>query len=502
MSDELIQKTPDKKLINVKGGGSINFDSDPWIFKGIGKDIRLSFSELNLGNDLRESIKKTLAWYLENHSITHANNMYGYFKHFLKSKNEILIENITGADLLNYRSHLSVSNQYYLGSMGGFIKKIYQSGYPGIDKSAIDLLSQIIIKGNKKGEAVRTADPDIGAYTEIETQALFRELKNKFHSKEISLKEYSLFSLFLAFGMRNIQYAQMKVCDIQYINGRDGADTYLVKIPRGKKRVIPRSSFLEMRLNPEAGALILEYANQVRSKYVSELQDVELLPLFPGKFTSEQVNAFRGHLTSGEISAILNKIEKKLAVISERTGEVINISGVRFRRSIGTRAVEEGHGLLTVAALLDHEDTQNVGVYVEATSTMIDKIDKAVAFKLAPMAQAFKGKLIAGPSQASRADDPSSLIRSSRFDSTCKPMGNCGEFGFCNLMAPISCYTCSNFEPWLDGPHEKVLDFLLGERERLSAKGDTRIAAVNDQTILAVSQVILIRNKQLGFSNE
>jgi len=502
MSDLLAQAIPNKTLINVKGGGNIDYDSDPWVFKGVGLNIKFNFDDLNLGSDLRESVRKTIAWYLENNSLSHSRNIYERLKKFSEIAHKEPIEFITSAHILNFRSTLNESSEWYLGTLSGFFKKIYRSGYPGIDKSAIDLLSQIIIKGNKKGEAVRTADPDIGAYTEIETQALFRELKNKFHSKEISLKEYSLFSLFLAFGMRNIQYAQMKVCDIQYINGMDGADTYLVKIPRGKKRVIPRSSFLEMRLNPEAGALILEYANQVRSKYVSELQDVELLPLFPGKFTSEQVNAFRGHLTSVGIRNILNKIEKKLAVISERTGEVINISGVRFRRSIGTRAVEEGHGLLTVAALLDHEDTQNVGVYVEATSTMIDKIDKAVAFKLAPMAQAFKGKLIAGPSQAIRGSDPNSLIRSPGFDPTSKPMGNCGEFGFCNLMAPISCYTCSNFEPWLDGPHEKVLDFLLGERERLSAKGDTRIAAVNDQTILAVSQVILICNKQLGFSNE
>ena len=502
MSEEIGRPASSQGVIQVKGGGVIFFESDPWLFRGIGQNINFSFDDLAIGAELRGSIKKTLAWYLENHSLGHATNIYMRFRHFVKNWQASPREHITSADILNYRSILSDSTAWYLGTLGGFFKKIHRSGYPGVEKSVVDLLSQIIIKGNKKGEAVRTADPDIGAYTEIETQGLFRELKNKFYSKEISLKEYSLFSLFLAFGMRNIQYAQMKVCDIQYINGVDGADTYLVKIPKGKKRVIPRSSFLEMRLNPNAGALILEYANQVRSKFGSELQDIELLPLFPGKFTSEQVNAFRGHLTSVGIRNILNKIEKKLAVISERTGKVINISGVRFRRSIGTRAVEEGHGLLTVAALLDHEDTQNVGVYVEATSTMIDKIDKAVAFKLAPMAQAFKGKLIAGPSHASRGGDPSSLIRSPRFDSTCKPMGNCGEFGFCNLMAPISCYTCSNFEPWLDGPHEIVLDFLLGERERLSAKGNTRIAAVNDQTILAVSQVILICSKQLGFSNE
>ncbi|HEY2606133.1 MAG TPA: site-specific integrase, partial [Paraburkholderia sp.] len=51
-------------------------------------------------------------------------------------------------------------------------------------------------------------------------------------------------------------------------------------------------------------------------------------------------------------------------------------------------------------------------------------------------------------------------------------------------------YTCNSFEPWLDGPHEQVLEYLIVERERLIAAGDARIASINDRTILAVAEVI------------
>ena len=71
-----------------------------------------------------------------------------------------------------------------------------------------------------------------------------------------------------------------------------------------------------------------------------------------------------------------------------------------------------------------------------------------------------------------------------------KPMGNCGKHGFCGFLAPIACYTCVNFQPWLDGPHEAVLDYLIGERDRLAAQTDLRIASVNDRTILAVAEVV------------
>lgn len=62
---------------------------------------------------------------------------------------------------------------------------------------------------------------------------------------------------------------------------------------------------------------------------------------------------------------------EKLAVTSERTGERIHITSRRFRRTVGTRAAEEGHGELVIAELLDHSDTQSVGVYVQATPAIV-----------------------------------------------------------------------------------------------------------------------------------
>lgn len=89
-------------------------------------------------------------------------------------------------------------------------------------------------------------------------------------------------------------------------------------------------------------------------------------------------------------------------------------------------------------------------------------------------------------------------IEDPRFDSTMRPLASCGSHGYCGLLKPIACYTCANFEPWLDGPHEAVLEFLIGERDRLSSRGDMRIAAINDRTILAVAEVVRQCDTQRG----
>jgi hypothetical protein len=191
-----------------------------------------------------------------------------------------------------------------------------------------------------------------------------------------------------------------------------------------------------------------------------------------------------------EISGKAQNLFSELHVLSERTGNRIHINAQRFRYTIGTRAAVEGHGALIIAELLDHTDTQNVLVYVKSTPEMLERIDRAMAMVMAPMAQAFTGTLICDESEALRGNDPTSRIVDPRFNTSFKPMGNCGSYSFCGFAAPIACYTCRNFQPWLDGPHEAVLDHLLSERERLRTSTDLRIASINDRTILAVAQLI------------
>lgn len=126
-------------------------------------------------------------------------------------------------------------------------------------------------------------------------------------------------------------------------------------------------------------------------------------------------------------------------------------------------------------------------MYTQNVPEHLDAIDEAVARQLAPLAQAFAGVLINEESEAVRGGDPNSRVRTDSGEIA----GICGHFGFCGALAPIACYTCKFYQPFLDGPHREILEGLLAERERIArVTGDKTIAAVNDRTIFAVMEVI------------
>jgi len=410
----------------------------------------------------------------------------------MSSTHSNLISAITSSDLLNYKSSLGKRQAWYLGSLSGLLQKWHELGYPGVSDDAVVLLRNLRIEGNLKGEAVLTMDPDHGPFTDIELLALQSALDGAFAAGELNLDYYLLAHLYMLLGQRSVQYAAMKVKDVAVNRAKDGTPVYTLRVPRAKQRKqLSREALKNRAIIPQVGELLVKYADSVRKQFADTMDDAGDAPLFPAKQRrGNEPAGFKYHRTPQGLADSLERTFNKLKVTSERTGKPIHITATRFRRTIGTRAAAEGHGELIIAELLDHTDTQNVAVYVEAVPEIIERIDQAVAMYLAPLAQAFAGVIIENESQATRAADPSSRICDPRFDSSMKPLANCGKHGFCGFMAPIACYTCVSFEPWLDGPHEAVLEFLLDEREKRVAETDKRIASINDRTILAVAEVI------------
>ena len=476
----------------------VQFDprEDKWVYRDNSSTVSLNFPHLrNTTSDLIQSIKSALLWYAENMSASHLKNMFSHLERFFRvvtaDRDEPLKE-ITSQDLINYQATLRKRDSWYLGSLSGLLQKWHELGYPGVTDDAVALLKQMRFQGNLKGEAILTMDPEHGPFTDIEVQSIQAGLDRDLSDGQISLESYILVYLYMLLGQRSVQYAGLKVYDVGVSLSKDGVPVYTLRIPRAKQRAqLSRTEFKDRVLIPQIGELLVEYANQVRAKYADRLPDSSEAPLFPAKKSrANEPAGFKFHRTSGSLANSLERVLNKLNITSERTGKPIHITATRFRRTVGTRAATEGHGELIIAELLDHTDTQNVGVYVEATPGIVERIDRAVAMQLAPLAQAFAGVLIADESQAARAGDPTSRICDPHFDSTMKPMGNCGKHGFCGFLAPIACYTCSNFQPWLDGPHEAVLSHLISERERFLATSDIRIASINDRTILAVAEVV------------
>jgi integrase len=467
-----------------------------WVYRDGVFDASLNFDSLKvLSETLVHSLKSTLVWYAENRSARYVANLFTlaeHFARFLGSTTDAPVPSISSAELINYRSALGAdSRQWYLAHLAGLLKKWHALGFVGVTDDANLFLNQVRLKGNRTGAAVLTMDSHDGPYTDIELNGIQAALNEAYAAGNVDLESYLLAWLFMLLGQRPVQYTALKVCDVGVGRTPEGDAVYSLRVPRAKQRQARlRSQFKERILIASIGELLVEYAGQIRSQFVGRLADPSQAPLFPARSVCQRSHGFEYHVTAEYLSKRVRKALYKLDVRSERTGERVHITPLRFRRTVGTRAAEEGFGELIIAELLDHTDTRNVGVYVQATPVIVERIDRAIAMQMAPLAQAFAGVLIRDESQATRGNDPSSRIVDLRIDRSVRPMGSCGQHDFCGLAAPIACYTCKNFQPWLDGPHEAVLGHLLAKREQLLTTTDARIASVNDRTILAVAEVI------------
>lgn len=480
--------------VRTRGGAIFDPRANIWTYKdGVIKVVINFESTAAISLEMQKSLRSVLIWYAENSSASHLMSMYARFLYlirFLVGEKSGRIDTISKIDLLNYKSSLTSDIAWYLGSLSGFIKKWYGMGYPGVAADAVALLRDLKVRGNAKGVAVLTMDPVNGPYTDLEQQGIQDALNDAFAEGRIADHAYMLAWLFMALGQRPSQFAALKVSDITALT-IDGSILYNIKIPRAKQRnAHPRAQLKDRPLVSQIGGPLLAYAGRVRERFRDRLDRPDNAPLFPCTVPGEWAPGYEYHDTAKDLSRRFSLTLRALRVHSERTGDLLHITPVRFRRTFGTRAAQEGHGELVIAEMLDHSDTQNVGVYVASVPEIAERIDRAIAMELAPLAQAFKGALITDESEATRRGDPASRILDPRIDRTMKPMGSCGQNSFCGFNAPIACYTCKNFEPWLDGPHEAVLEHLLEKREQLLVSTDKRIAAINDRTILAVAEVI------------
>lgn len=480
--------------IYTRDGYRISLDDEHW---ELNKDIKIPISTLavELGKDLYETLKNVLAFYIKTCSPSHIENLFGRCKHYIESTRDHIPFSVES--LISYRSLLTKKNEWYLSVVRGLIRQWHRLGYTGIPDDTLKLLNELKFKGNEKWYAVQSMCPDTGPLTDIEIEGVIEAVISAYGENRLDLVE-TCYAMSLAMtGRRPVQIAALKLKDLfdePYKEGR----RYFINVPRAKQRNEPwRSTFNKLAIAEDLWILLQQQASNVTRVFTDKYKKIDAasikeLPLFPDLRKIESSLDFnieiRGdylHASSASVQRAMQKISKTIKLVSERTGQPTHLNPTRFRYTLGTNLAREGKGIYVIAAALDHSDTQNAGVYVRNIPEIVGRIDKAVAIQLAPLAQAFRGILIKSEREATRGTDPSSRISNGK-----ELLGNCGSYGFCNALAPIACYTCKYFQPWLDGHHEVILDQLIRERDEvLERTGDSRIASVNDRLILAVSDV-------------
>jgi integrase len=453
-----------------------------------------------LDDSIANNYIKVLIYYASNLSPSHTKNINERFLHMLKTTGASFI---TDSVLINYRAELTRDTEWYLGTIRGFLRKWHELGYDGISDDVIDLFDGWTIKENIKGDVIKRLDLVKGPLSDIELQAFNEGAIQAYERDVITLTDLALGLAISNTGRRPIQISHLRLKDVLNGSNTKGEPIYLLNMPRGKQRATEfRGQFKQFAITQELWVILnaqaVHVVKSVENLIGFELQEMDRveLPLFPDLSEFSKIESPRQlrdslktdllHIQSVKVSETCKHIADEARIYSERTGELLNITPVRFRYTTGTRAAREGFGEMVIAELLDHSDTQNAGVYIKNIPEHVEKLDQAVGQYLAPYAQAFAGVLVDSESDAKRGNDLTSRIRVDG-----EGIGTCGSYGFCGANVPIPCYTCMHFQPWLDGPHQIAYEELIAERERLfELTGDIQIAAVNDRSILAVADVI------------
>jgi integrase len=347
--------------------------------------------------------------------------------------------------------------------------------------------------GNVKGEAVRSGDPDKGPLTALEVAELATALRAAYAERTLPIEQQASIWLALAFGANAGQYALLRETDVapQFIDGQ--LVTTLVSVPKHKKRhSYARSEFASRKANRFVGRVLRDLIESNSASHPANGSNSPR-PLFwrasprsdgPGR------EEWEWHLTAPQFTSLLREAIDNLCV-KGRTGKALNISTRRLRYTLASRMVDAGASPYALAAALDHSDLQNIGIYFDVRSDIVEHLDKAMAMALSERALKFaqvverEEDAVNGCQKGSRRyfDDRSKRVH--------EPIGTCGHTSFCNVAAPYACYTCPKFQAWMDGPHELVLDHLIESRTRREQMGlDPKILGFEDPLIIHVAEVI------------
>lgn len=486
----------------TRSGASIDPRNDVWEWADGPSNCYIDFRWYVDGFEVFvPSLKLCLVPFLKGYSGRYVENLEAGFRHLAKLIEDCPKIALTTVHLSSYSAKLLAHDRWRLGTISILLQKWVALGLPGVDQHCATFLAERRKPGNKKGEAVRTRNPVEGPFSEEEYTALYSAVNTAYGRGDLPLWTLLLTRLLLACGGRISQYASLKICDFDDV-------AFILKLPQAKTRSVNvRSMFLEFDISPQTGRLISDYISSLRTQGFSD--NAAFFPDALVMIQSRRPNRasddlFFGHCSPEGLSQRFKACVQEFAPPTSRLDyALIPVAPRRFRYTFGTRLAEEGANKILIANRLGHADLQNVDVYVAASPKIVENIDRAMGVALVPLANAFKGQLVEDEAHTTYKGAPGSRIIDFRVSSA--PVGSCaGKGQGCAFNKPVACYTCFRFEPWLEAPHEKVLQRLLVEREKWN--GDARMAAVNDEPIRAVEQVItlcaLVQEQRRGTSDE
>ena len=447
-----------------------------------------------LDEPLRNSFRNIMTFYACNHSGGYCRNFLLALTRYLQRTGDHTFEMLS---LRNYKAHANEQDLRTLERLRALLKLWHEQGYPGVSDDVAELVDSWTLKGAVSGAAVKSLDPVVGPLTDVELQIFNDAVPQMYEHNQISLSTLAYALLLSHTGRRPVQLTLIRIGDIYSGAIPKGGGAHVIRIPRAKQRgVVTGSELKSFAITANLHRVLHAQANDVIQRLSSHINGlpktlIAQLPLFPSWYHVKKIDdieTLTGRLQNDSLCATTDSMDdalNKLNIVSPRTGERMKINARRFRYTQGTRAAKAGFGVYVIAELLDHSTTQSAAVYTRDHPNFRFKVDAAVGQALIPIAQAFAGKLVDDASAAINGTDITKRVRNAE-----ATLGVCGNHAFCGLN-PVACYTCANFQPFLNAPHKNVLDGLIADRQRvLAITQDEDVANSNDSSILAVRRVM------------
>jgi len=352
---------------------------------------------------------------------------------------------------------------------------------PEFDPDLALVLKTIRAPGNVKGAAVRFRDPLKGPLDADEQETILRAITLGAGRPF----DRAIVMLHLELGVNPQSAARMKNQDLQVFSvnvvegGRSREITkYQIHVPRVKKR----KEFRETKTRPISDQL---------GQLLTELRRGEPAdPLFywlPADAPEEGIQqAMTRFVTATQLR-------------SARTGSQIHLTPRRFRSTLATEMAREGASRERIAEVLDHTDLQNVHVYIEAASYVVDQLGERFDQVFAPLLHRFRGKIVDAKTPPIFPDVPPKTIPGDIVHLPTAPLnvggiGMCGrdvrKDGLCRLAPPLTCYPCEFFAAFRGGPHAEILTALERITTEMKAVSDSRIVMQLEGVMAAIRQLL------------
>ncbi|HKB60775.1 MAG TPA: tyrosine-type recombinase/integrase [Gallionellaceae bacterium] len=499
------------RMVVDRNGLRVFTDSDCWRLNTAGQDK----DAINVGrlkdHVLRYAFSRYMIYRIERHSpataisaaycILSQLEKVGFLrKHYESDDRELALIDAVSNVLSGLRSNNRVSEFYDLARW--YIWGADHTLECGFNYEFALQLSRIKIPGGVKGEAVRSKDSEVGPlHFELEEplvrRALLEDESESFEHRQQRLAV----ALCLAFGRNPLNYVRLREEDFINLTAdfSEAPPLWQLNIPRIKKRASPRELFRAETCDPKLAAMIQDLINY-NKQHSTCLNGRELprslflrqspIPRLVG--TDSEDYAFCK--TTSDFQMLISSWARRMKLTSPVTGCQLRLTSRRLRYTFACNMARQGASRAALAEMLDHTDTQHVGVYYELFDEMVAMLDKALALKMGKVIGWFKGKIVDGNEQAINGDNPDKYLFFVGEENPQEQIeiGVCGKRRLCHLDPPYTCYLCPKFQPYRHADHERVLRILLEDRQaRLNKYDNNRLGIQLDDVILAVGQAVM-----------